>query len=61
MNQKFRDNKKDNTNSEIKSVNGSKVIEELREEIAKGWNSPVSSKSVSDLVQEKKEKKSEKN
>lgn len=30
-----------------------KVIEELREEIAKGWNSPVSSKSVSDIIKEK--------
>lgn len=30
-----------------------KVIEELRAEIAKGWDSALSSKSVSDILQEK--------
>jgi antitoxin ParD1/3/4 len=30
-----------------------KVIDELRAEIAKGWDSPLSSKSVSDIIQEK--------
>ncbi len=30
-----------------------KVIEELRAEIAKGWDSPASTKSVSDILRDK--------
>lgn len=30
-----------------------KVIEDLRAEISKGWDSPLSSKSVSDIIKEK--------
>lgn len=30
-----------------------KVIEQLKAEIDKGWDSPLSSKSVSDILQEK--------
>jgi antitoxin ParD1/3/4 len=30
-----------------------KVIEELRAEIARGWDAPVSSKSVQDIIKEK--------
>lgn len=32
-----------------------KVIENLRAEIEKGWNSPLSSKSVSDIITMKKD------
>ncbi len=30
-----------------------KVIEDLRQEIAKGWDGPTSAKSVTDILQEK--------
>lgn len=30
-----------------------KVVEELRAEIAKGWDGPISTKSVSDIIKEK--------
>jgi antitoxin ParD1/3/4 len=32
-----------------------KVLEELRAEIAKGWDCPISSKSVSDIIKEKQD------
>ncbi len=31
-----------------------KIIEELRAEIAKGWDSPVSTRTIDDIIQAKK-------